>query len=846
MRHFTRHFLRQFFIKPTISAFISVLILLTASSVFGQNSSNSNTSPTPSPSLIPLASTVSESDKAMAKTREVEGFLAEQSVPPAIVDGISITRSEIDELKERTSVSLAGRVTLETISSAEREWQAIRSKLADWKSTIESRSVAINVRIAELRALRERWAASKAAISGSPDANSTQTAEIIPEELIRRADTVLAALTKAEKAAGERRAEFLTLESQVSELQADVNLAVADLKTQREQQLANIFTQSDNAIWSADWSELNSRNFAPAIRLSLANQWRDFRNYASSYSYRFAWHAVLLGGLMTLLFWARRKIVPIVENEPKLQRPAAFFKLPVASALVVSVFFVPFLYPQSPRLLTTIIGAAAVIPGILILRRIIESPLTYLLYGLLGLYMLDRLRDFLSDLPLLSRLMFSVEMLAACAFLIWFYKSKRVEKNVEAGAYSVFQTIRRLIPYTAVVFAVSLLTNLLGFVSISYLVGNGLLRAAYLAIFFYTAVQIFISAIAFALRVKPLASTRAVRNNRMLIRQRATSGLNWLAILLWLIGVLNLFSIQDFVYSTIGSLLGFQINIGELSLTIGDIVLFFGMALAAFLISRFVRFVLEEDVYPRVNIGGGVAFAISSVVHYLLLIIGFLLAIAAVGVELSRFAIVAGAVGIGLGFGLQNIVNNFVSGLVLLFERPVKVGDTIQIGDHTGALKSIGLRASVLRKADGADVIVPNSQLISDRVINWTLSDDKRRIDIPVGVAYGTDPRTVLKLLGDLAVGREPILTDPAPRALFVGFGESSLKFELRFWVLNTDAWVALRSEMVTEIFDTLTAAGIEFPQNDLVIKGFDPEPFIHPTDDEKTPETKPAKPAAK
>lgn len=845
MRHFIRYSFRQFLVKLPISGSICGLVLLAGSLGFGQNSSNSNTSPSPSPTLIPLGSTVSESDKAMARIREIEAFLAEQFIPASIADGIPATRVEIDELKERTAAVFAGQVTLETISSSERDWQAIRTRLNDWKNRIQQQSKSIDDRIAELRTLRERWAASKAAISGQTNSNTvTENSEIVPEEVIRRADSVLAAVANVEKQAGSQRAEFLTLESRVSELQVDTDQAIAELKQRRERQLANILSQNESMIWSANWSELNPQNFAPSISGSISRQWQDFSGYAARYSHRFAWHAVLLIGLIALFFWTRRNIVPIVEKEPKLQKPAVFFKMPFAAALIVSVFFVPWLYPQTPRLLSTIIGAAAIIPGILILRRIVESPLNYLLYGLLGLYLLDRIRDILSDLPLLTRIFFSVEMLAACAFLLWFYRSKRVEKNVEAGAYSVFLTIRKIIPFAAVIFALALIGNLLGFLSISYLVGNGLLRAAYLAIFLYTAVQIFISALAFALRVKPLASTRAVRNNRMLIRQRATQVLKWLAAFIWVIGVLNLFSIQDVVYSALGSIIGFQINIGEISITLGDILLFVLMIWMAVLISRFVRFILEEDVFPRIDIGGGVSFAISSVVHYLVLIGGFFIAISAVGFDLSRFAIVAGAVGIGLGFGLQNIINNFVSGLILLFERPVKVGDTIQIGDHTGALKSIGLRASVLRKADGADVIVPNSQLISDRVINWTLSDDKRRIDIPVGVAYGTDPRPVLKLLADLAIGREPILTDPAPRALFVGFGESSLKFELRFWVLNTDAWVALRSEMVTEIFDTLTAAGIEFPQNDLVIKGFDPEPFIHPTDEEKTPEAKPARPA--
>ncbi len=821
------------FKRILILAVAAVWLSLADAGVTAQNSTNSSAnsntispSPSPAPTLIPFAAFVTESERALAKSREIEAFLAEQLIPASIADGIEGTRAEIDQLAEATNAAATDRFTLESIAAAERDWQTVRNKLSGWMTRNQSQSSAIESRIIELRAIKENWQASKAAIADSPGSSDGSTGEGdgVPEEVLRRADSVLAAVTNVERQAVAKRAEFLTLESRLSGLQSDVSKAIADLKQEREKQLVNVFSMNDRPIWAADWSELSRQNFRSAAGGSLAEQWQEFLNYTSRVPYRFAWHGVLLGALIIFLFWVRRKILPFVEKEPKLSRPAAFFKLPVASALIVSVFFAAFLYPQSPRLLTTMIGAAAIIPGFLILRRIIESPLHYLLYGLLGLYIIDRVRDLLIDLPLASRLLFSIEMLAACIILIWFYRSKRVENNVEAGAHIAFRSVRRFAPVGVAVFGIALVANLFGYVSIAYLVGNGLLRSAYLAIFLYTAVQIFASAVAFVLRVRPLSATGAVRNSRALIRQRVTQILNWTAVLLWVIGVLNLFSIRDVFFATLGSALNYKFYIGEISLSIGNILLFVAVVWVSVLVSRFVRFILEEDVYPRVNVGGGSSFAISSVVHYLFLIGGFLIAVAAVGFELSRFAIVAGAIGLGLGFGLQNIVNNFVSGLILLFERPVKVGDTVQIGQHMGSLKSIGLRASVVRKVDGSDVIVPNSHLISNEVINWTMLDERRRIDIPVGVAYGTDPKVVTELLIRLTDKYKDILTDPAPKALFIGLGESSLDFELRVWTEDTVGWVGMRSELVTDVYNSLNEAGIEipFPQRDVNLRSRD------------------------
>jgi small-conductance mechanosensitive channel len=293
-------------------------------------------------------------------------------------------------------------------------------------------------------------------------------------------------------------------------------------------------------------------------------------------------------------------------------------------------------------------------------------------------------------------------------------------------------------------------------------------------------------------------------------------------VLLWAFIALRALSISDLVLGWLGAVFSASFPVGSLTFSVGHIVGFIVAVWIAFMISRFLRFVLEEDVFPRVGIVGGVSYAVSTMVHYAVLTVGFLLAIAALGFELSQFAFIAGAVGIGVGFGLQNIINNFVSGLILLFERPVKVGDTVQIAEHIGSLSHIGLRASVLRKVDGSDVIVPNSQLISEEVVNWTMSDEKRRIDIPVGVAYGTDPKMVLELLTRVAIDNEGVMADPGPRALFTGFGESSLDFELRAWTDKADEWVAIRSDLVTAINTALTSADIEipFPQRDLNLRG--------------------------
>jgi len=217
----------------------------------------------------------------------------------------------------------------------------------------------------------------------------------------------------------------------------------------------------------------------------------------------------------------------------------------------------------------------------------------------------------------------------------------------------------------------------------------------------------------------------------------------------------------------------------------------------------------------------GVPFALTTFTRYAIIAIGFVAAISILGLPLDRVTIVLSALGVGIGFGLQNLVNNVVSGFVLLTERPIRLRDKVQMGDILGHVSDIGIRASRIRTFDGAEVIVPNGDLISGRVVNWTLSAPQQRVIIPVGIAYGTDPAQVLAILRKVADAHERVFKAPAPLALFRGFGESSLDFELRVFMDPKDV-LEVPSDLIVAINQALTQAGIEipFPQRDLHLRG--------------------------
>ena len=236
--------------------------------------------------------------------------------------------------------------------------------------------------------------------------------------------------------------------------------------------------------------------------------------------------------------------------------------------------------------------------------------------------------------------------------------------------------------------------------------------------------------------------------------------------------------------------------LGAFRLSLGQIFGFVAAVWASFLVSKFLRFLLEEDFYGRLKLSRGLPYAISSVLHYTVLMIGFFVALAVMGVDMTKFTILAGAFSVGVGFGLQNVINNFVSGLIVLFERPIKVGDVIQVGDAIGSVKKIGIRASVVHAQDGSDIIVPNGTLISSQVTNWTFADRLRAITARIQVPRNVEQRAAAELLKQAASETSGVVKNPAPQAFITTLSSNALTLELRAWTDQFEDWMKIQSDL--------------------------------------------------
>lgn len=761
---------------------------------------------TPSPAPVPLEEVAARSQEVVALLRDVEDGLQPKPEIETIRKELPKWGSRVEELQMDAMQVLASTPSRTALDAVEGPLVTAGKKLDEWKVLLTTRGRELESFINQLEGMRDTWAITRKAARK----------EKAPAALLTRIDETVAAVGKTLTHLEERRDDLLVLQDHVARLIARTDEVQRDIDRRSEDIVSRLGERTDPRIWELDWASVASRRAAAEGSSSLARQLVVLRDYAVSNFGYIAFNITLFVALIPLLARIRKRIPTWVERNPQVGRATPVVALPGSSAFLASLLITIWFYPPGPRVFGSLLGLISLIPMVRILRRLVDREFLPVIYAFATFFVLDRLRRFADLPPETLQVLFVLQMLISIGAVFWLVSTGRLSLTGHASG----PIVPRIIDYAGRgligVFAVSLIAACLGYMRFAEWLASGFLSSGYLAIGSYATYRVGQGLVAYALRSD--IGRLLKMSQHPSVERHLNAALRWLAAMPWLFGTLLLFDLVTPLWSGVSTALTAEFALGEINLSLGDLIAFGITVWLSFALSRFTRFVLDEDVFPRFPLARGVPYAVSTLVHYTVLLVGFLLAFAAMGIDLNRFTILAGAFGVGIGFGMQNIVNNFVSGIILLFERPIQVGDTIQMGELVGEVKRIGIRSSAVRTWQGAEVIVPNASFISESVTNWTLSDRLRRIDVKVGVAYGTDPVLVLELLTKVATDHPLVLTEPPSVALFLGFGDSALDFELRAWTNRFEQWVRIRSELNVAVNAALRDAKITipFPQRDV------------------------------
>ena len=756
------------------------------------------------PNPVPAPEIVSRSEELKLELRQIVDRSAPDPTELEIGTKLPELSSKLIERSARANELFESSISLEALADISSEWRARSEGLTAWRQALTRRAVGIEAEIDNLQRLEDVWEATR----------DSAAAAGLPQSTRDRVEETLQALNDTQKQVKRRRTHILALQNDVAQEELVVSGVLDRVASLKKELQSRLFARDEPPLWSpeaytraADAAPLRER-----VRTNVFESIGELREFMRLDANRFLWMSVIFVFVLVALMVARARVTQWAAEDPTLGATARIFTRPVSSAIVVSMLSAQFASTRTTTVATDLEALILLGPMLRLLPRELYGGLRFGIFGLALLFVFGSLRALVGGVPIVERYRLLFEALGGVALYAYMLRPNNASHFVEVGRFG-----SAVVPVTRVALGVlvfAALANVIGMVSVSRLLVRGTLSATYGAVAAYALARIAAGAVTATLRSSALRHLRLVRDHGALVRRRIVTFLYWSAALGWVIASLRLFRIGDDVFGALKRFVTAKLEVGTVSISLGEVLAFFAT------LSRFLRFVLDEDVLPRVSLPRGVPAAISTGAHYVILIIGFMLAIGAAGIDLSRFSLLAGAFGVGIGFGLQNVVNNFVSGLILLFERPVQTGDTIEVGTIVGEVRRIGIRSSTVRTAEGADVIVPNANLISDRVVNWTFSDRLRRVDVNVGVGQDSDPEKVIALLVATGRANPEVLQIPEPVAFFTGFGDSALNFSLRVWT-RFEIYPRVSSELGVAVNAALRGAGIEipYPQRDMNLK---------------------------
>jgi len=513
--------------------------------------------------------------------------------------------------------------------------------------------------------------------------------------------------------------------------------------------------------------------------------------------------------IFTWILFSRSIALKNQENLAVVTTEAPYlYENPIVSPLLVTTAIIPYFYTHPPTIFLEALLLISVILSLALVRKHVPSSAKNFLAVLLILatcYAVSNLFIELSNADRYFVLLLSILSTVAGA---WFYK------KVKASPDDHLQNTAIALKLFIALQILSILLNITGRFSLAKIIGVTAVFNLWQLVIFYLVIKIIIQGLFLHFQIKKGSNSFINWLDYDLVRKKFTNSLIVGATLLWLFSLMQNLGIDDWAHDYVSDILDQSRAIGGATFTFGGFVIFVLVIWLSSLASKLISYLYDVSAQRVTDLSVLKRKNRTSVIIIKIAIFtaGFLLAVAASNFPLDKLTIIISAFGVGIGFGLQNIVNNLVSGLILAFEKPINIGDIIEVDGHMGTMKEIGIRSSKVVTGDGSEVIIPNGDFISHQVVNWTLSNNNRQTELRIITAYGIDINKVKDLLKNLLSNRDDIMNDPAPAVLVNNVTESAVEFKVLFWVADIATTGSMKSSVLTQIHQVLATEGIPLP----------------------------------
>ncbi len=783
------------------SAVLALAFLILPHFVFSQSATAANDSVLVI-NPVPVSDIPVEIEEFNARVKEIEKSIKPSQQIMDLDSGFIETKKYLGETKDKLDKVDLNDLNLRTADNYKREWMGYKEALVSTRSRFNDRIQELQKIVEELNTKEKIWNKTLAAARK----------ENVAGELINSSSEVLTSIDKLKKDTKKQQDLVLKVYKSVTKEIEIVDEVIAMLDDQLKQLQAMLFVLDSPPLWASVDSTSNPAFLKNQIVKTINENARIINVYLSTNLRTLYFQVAFIILLLFLFFYLKRKtnISSINEQNKDEHKAVITLQRPISSALVLGILISMFFYSNRPLPLMELFMIIYMIPVAFLTQKLIQPKFKTLVYAILALFVLTTIESYVYMYAFANRILliiFAVVMLYA---LLVVYKNKASFLNISKA------WVIKAISLILVVFMVLIVFSTLGFIAgsvdFSFNLLTSVIRSVVFAVVSSITITTLISLLIILTRESKGHHNVILSRYQTLLIKRLKPLIEFSGFVFWVYVTLAFFNIYNSIIEWIGMIMDASLSFGpNVEISVGGVFSFIIILVIAFVLARMIKVVFADDWVLRSKIPRGVPQAISMTLRYVIVGFGIYLALMAADVDLNRFGLIAGALGVGIGFGLQGVVYNFIAGLILSYERPIRVGDTVEVNTLMGNVTEIGVRASKILTFDGSEVIVPNGNLISNQVINWTLSDQQRRLKIPIRTNLEADPRVVIKILREIAAGHLNTLTNPAPMVLFEGYGNASLDFTMMFWV-PFNVGLSTKSDVALQVYDALKEAGYDVP----------------------------------
>lgn len=766
------------------------------------------------PSAIPVVKIIEEIEIATEEIKEVRRKTQPKSFIINIDSIYPTYKIFILNKREQALKFISSEPNKQKVNNLLNEWKRYHDYLKSWETTINNQLEKNSIILKDITFNEKTWELTLL------DSVYLKT----PTEIKNNISSVLDEFKDIEAVIIEQNDKDLLLESKINYLIFITTDVIDKIEKLKKAEAYNIFHKRHIALWNTSFKKTKSYDVIIDQNAYFGNISLEFLKTFEKLFYLFGF---LVLALIYFIKYLKKGLVFYQTTETNLEKDTKSILYNQSWLIIVfiSLIITKILFLNLPDLINDLLTLLLLLSTIPIVNTTISAKFKNLVYLVILFFILDSAKTYIWFESYQYRIYLLLEAFLVIISLFYFTHPFKQTKALAKTELSQF--LIKLTPVFYLLIIISIISNIIGYTNLTDITLKICTQGIVLSIIFY-GVLIVIEAISDALIHRHYNSKESYDSStKLIVETKLTQYIRLTLFVIWLLLFLQILDQLKSILNFFSDILSEPYIIGSITFTIGSFVAFLLILISSFLITKLISFALDEGDYTLkfLHLPKGIPRAISVVLRYLILALGVVFSLSALGLDLSEFNLMAGALGLGIGFGLQNVISNFVSGLILIFERPILPGDTVEVNNLMGTVNKIGVRSSKVSTFDGADVVVPNNNLVSNDLINWTLSSSIKRTEILIGTSYDSNPNQVLEILLECANNYPDLVKDPKPKALFSDFGDNSLNFRLRFWT-HFSLSLQAKSDISIAIYNKFKEHRIEipFPQQDVYIKDF-PKP---------------------